>query len=91
MNHASHRSKVQQCVRGAALTAVVALASVPVGLWVWVKPDLEFSSYDKEKANQQLRIRASNFNYKNALEQQRATETDPERLKELQAEIERLP
>ena len=47
--------------------------------------------YDKEKANQQLRIRASNFNYKKALEQQRATETDPERLKELQAEIERLP
>ncbi len=78
-------------MRGAALTAVVALASVPVGLWVWVKPDLEFSSYDKEKANQQLRIRASNFNYKKALEQQRATETDPERLKELQAEIERLP
>jgi hypothetical protein len=56
----------------------------------WVNPFLSVSGYDKERANQHLRIKAGNDNYRRELEVQLASERDPERKKLLLMEYERL-
>jgi hypothetical protein len=65
---------------GVALMAVMVL----------VRPYLTLAGHDREKANQRVRMKAANFNYRHELENQLATENDPERQQLLRAEMERI-
>jgi|GEM_PF-2164128 hypothetical protein len=68
----------------------VLLGVTLLSLIVLISPHLSFSGYDKEKANQRLRLEAGNLNYQRELEAQLAIEHDPAQIEVLQAELKRI-
>ena len=67
----------------------VLLGFALMAVMVLVRPYLTVTGHDRERANQRVRMKAANFNYRHELENQLATESDPERKLLLLAEIER--
>jgi hypothetical protein len=60
-----------------------------MAVMVLVRPYLTVTGHDRERANQRVRMKAANFNYRHELENQLSTENDSERKLLLRAEIER--
>ena len=61
-----------------------------MAVMVLVRPYLTVTGHDREKANQRVRMKAANFNYRHELENQLATENEPDRQQLLRAEMERI-